>query len=101
MAAELILEFEGVTTEEYRAVNKALGIDPDTGEGNWPDGMIAHSAGLNDAGNLTVLEVWDTPGHQAAFMEGRLLKALQEGGITEPPASVTWIELETFRHLGG
>ena len=27
MAAELILEFEGVTLKEYEAVNKELGID--------------------------------------------------------------------------
>ena len=33
MAAELILEFEGVTLAEYHAVNKELGIDPGTGEG--------------------------------------------------------------------
>ena len=37
MAAELILEFEGVTTKKFVAVNEALGIDPETGEGNWPD----------------------------------------------------------------
>ena len=52
VAAELILEFEGVTTREYYAVNKELGIDPDSGEGNWPDGLVAHSAGLNEAGHL-------------------------------------------------
>lgn len=37
MAAELILEFEGVTEKEYNAVNKELGIDSKTGQGNWPD----------------------------------------------------------------
>ena len=47
MAAELILEFEGVTKVEYDAVNKELGIDPATGEGDWPDGMLVHSAGLS------------------------------------------------------
>ena len=31
MAAELILEFEGVTTKEYEAVNKELGIDMESG----------------------------------------------------------------------
>ncbi len=36
MAAELILEFEGVTLKEYHAVNRELGIDPESGEGNWP-----------------------------------------------------------------
>ena len=100
MAAELILEFEGVTTDEYYAVNRELGIDPETGEGNWPDGLVAHSAGLNEAGHLVVIEVWDTLEHQAAFMEGRLGEALAKGGITEPPSSVTWIELVAHHHLG-
>jgi hypothetical protein len=41
MAAELILEFEGVTTKEYEAVNKELGIDMESGTGDWPDGLVA------------------------------------------------------------
>lgn len=101
MAAELILEFEGVSTDEYFAVNEELGIDPESGEGDWPAGLVAHSAGLNEAGHLVVIEVWDTPGHQAAFMEGRLGEALAKGGITGPPSSVTWIELVAHHHLGG
>ena len=100
MPAELILEFEGVTTKEYEDVNKALGIDPKSGSGDWPDGLVTHSAGLNDAGHLVVLEVWDTPEHQARFMEGRLGEALAKGGITEPPSSITWIELVAHHDLG-
>jgi hypothetical protein len=100
MASELILEFEGVTTEEYFAVNKELGIDPESGDGNWPDGMVAHSAGLNDEGHLVVIEVWDTPEHQARFMEDRLGEALVKGGVAGPPSSVTWIELVSHQHLG-
>jgi len=34
MPAQVILEFEGITTKEYDAVNAALGIDMSTGEGN-------------------------------------------------------------------
>ena len=83
MAAALILEFEGVTEKEYRAVNDALGIDPTTGAGDWPDGLVSHSGGLNDDGHLVVMEVWDSPEHQARFMEGRLGEALAKGGVTE------------------
>jgi hypothetical protein len=100
MAAALILEFEGVTLKEYEAVNAALGIDMGTGEGDWPDGLVSHSAGLNEDGHLVVLEVWDTPEHQARFMEGRLGEALGKGGITEPPSSVTWIELAAHHNPG-
>jgi hypothetical protein len=100
MAAAVILEFEGVTTKEYDAVNTALGIDMSTGEGNWPDGLVSHSAGLNEAGHLTVMEVWDTPEHQGRFMEERLGEALVKGGVTEPPSSVTWIELVAHHNPG-
>ncbi|MGA3214810.1 MAG: hypothetical protein ABSD97_03870 [Acidimicrobiales bacterium] len=100
MAAGLILEFEGVTAKEYEAVNKALGIDAATGEGDWPEGMVSHAAGLDEDGNFVVFEVWDTPQHQQRFMDERLGEALQKGGITGPPSSVTWIELVSHRHLG-
>ena len=101
MAAGVILEFEGVTLNEYRAVNAALGIDHETGEGDWPDGLVTHSAGLNENGHLVVMEVWDTPEHQARFMEERLGEALVKGGVTTPPSSVTWIELEAHHNPGG
>ncbi len=101
MPAGVILEFEGVTMKEYEAVNNVLGIDMATGEGDWPDGLVTHSAGLNENGHLVVIEVWDTPDHQARFMEGRLGEALVKGGVTSPPSSVTWIELEVHRSPGG
>ena len=93
MAACLILEFEGVTQKEYDAVNAALGLDSTTGAGDWPDGMVSHAAGLNENGDLVVIEVWDTPQHQEAFMETRLGEALAQGGVTGPPSGITWIEL--------
>jgi hypothetical protein len=101
MASGVILEFEGVTTKEYDAVNAALGIDQATGEGDWPVGMVSHSAGLNENGDLVVVEVWDTPEHQARFMEDRLGEALVKGGITGPPSSVTRIELVSHHNPGG
>jgi len=93
MAAALILEFEGITQKEYEAVNRELGIDPETGEGDWPDGLISHSGGVNEDGHLVVIEVWDSPDHQARFMEGRLGEALAKGGVTGGPSSITWIEV--------
>jgi hypothetical protein len=100
MVAEVILEFEGVTTKEYDAVNAALGIDLSTDRG-WPDGLITHAAGLNDRGDLVVTEVWDSPAHQARFMESRLASALAEGGVTGPPSRVIWIELVAHHRRGG
>ena len=94
MPAQVILEFEGVTTKEYDAVNKALGHRPvDGGRATGLDGLQVHAAGLNEHGHLVVTEMWDTPEHQARFMEERLGEALAKGGITGPPSSITWIEL--------
>jgi len=99
MTAMLRLEFDGVTKKEYDAVSKELGIDMETGKGDWPDGLVTHSAGLDDDGHLVVIEVWDTPQHQATFMETRLGEALEKGGVTNPPSSITWIELVAHHHL--
>lgn len=101
MAAELILEFDGVTAVEYHAVNQELGIDPVSGEGDWPEGMLSHSAGLNQSGALVVTEVWNSVEDQEEFMHGRLGDALVKGGISNPPSSVTWIELIAHHNLEG
>ena len=100
MPAQVILEFEGVTTKEYEAVNKELGVDPSTGKGDWPDGLVTHAAGHDENGHLVVTEVWDTPEHQARFMETRLASALGKGGITSPPTKVVWIELLAHHQPG-
>ena len=50
MAELLILEFEGLAESDYRNVNAQLGIDPDTGEGDWPAGLITHLAGIGEGG---------------------------------------------------
>lgn len=89
MAEGLVLKFKGVGEKEYRAVNKALGIDPETGSGEWPAGMIAHNGGAGDDGALVVTELWESRDAQGKFMQGRLGKALGEGGITATP-EITW-----------
>jgi hypothetical protein len=90
--AGLIIEFEGVDQSHYDAVNEKLGLNAATGEGDWPDGLLQHSAGHTDDGKFAVVELWDTPEHQAAFMESRLGPALGEVGVPEP-TRLTWIEL--------
>ncbi len=42
MAEALILEFDGVGREQYDAINERLGIDPNSGQGDWPDGLLSH-----------------------------------------------------------
>ena len=99
MADVLILEFTGVGEKEYRAVNSELGIDPETGQGNWPPGMLAHAAGVADDGSFVVTEVWASQADQAAFMESRLGAALGAGGITAMP-NIRWVPALAYHTPG-
>jgi hypothetical protein len=61
-----------VTPDQYDAVHAAL--DP---EGNPPDGLIAHTARIED-GTLRVLDIWESPEAFEAFAESRLGPTIQE-----------------------
>jgi hypothetical protein len=85
----LILDFTGLDEGDYLAVNKELGLDPKTGAGDWPAGLITHVAGTSDDGHAYVMEVWESQQAQADFMSSRLGAALARGGVTVEP-QVTW-----------
>lgn len=99
MAEALILEFEGYGVEEYERVNGVLGIDMQTGEGSWPEGLLLHSAAIKPGGFL-IYELWASKADQERFMEERLGKALQEGGIEGPPARMDWLAVQAHHNLG-
>jgi hypothetical protein len=99
MAEGLILEFAGVGREEYQAVNGRLGIDMESGAGDWPAGLLFHAGGVKDGG-LFVFEVWESRDAQGRFMEDRLGRALQEAGIDGPPSRVDWVDLAAYHHPG-
>jgi hypothetical protein len=96
----LILEFEGVSEADYRSVNTQLGLDPDTGKGDWPAGLITHVAGLREDGRAFVVETWTSRQAQAEFMQARLGAAMAQGGVTATP-TVTWAPLIGEHHPGG
>src|SRR2546429_8672466 len=85
MPEALILEFTGIGEAEYGAVNKQLGIDMQTGQGDWPAGMLSHAAGEADDGTFIVSEGWASRADQDAFMTSRLGAALAAGGGAAPP----------------
>ena len=89
MAELFVLEFEGFGEDLYRKVNEGLGIDMDSGEGNWPPGLLVHSAGTTDNG-WRVVEVWDSREAQEDFMNSRLGAALQQAGADRPPTRAEW-----------
>ncbi len=85
MAYGLVLVFEGVTEQDYWAVNDKLGIKVDTDEG-YPDGMIAHAGGPTDNG-WVVIEMWESKAAHEAFMSSQLGAALAASGV-RPPSQV-------------
>jgi hypothetical protein len=99
MAELLILDFDGLDEADYRKVNSELGIDPDTGEGDWPAGLITHVAGMSDAGHAYVVEVWESQQAQADFMNSRLGAALAGGGVSAVP-QVTWARVVGHQNPG-
>ena len=99
MAELLILDFEGVDEADYLKVNEALGIDAQTGEGDWPPGLISHVAGASDTGHGYVVEVWESQAAQADFMNSRLGAALAAGGISAVP-QVTWARVMGHHNPG-
>lgn len=92
MSDAVILEFKGVPAEQYNAVNTILGIDPVTGEGDWPAGMLSHTGATGAGGTLVVFEVWDSQESQGAFMASRLGPALGQVGLPEP-SRVEWFSV--------
>ncbi len=99
MAEGFILEFDGFGVETYQAVNDLLGIDMASGEGDWPEGLISHSAGAKDGG-WVVVEIWDSRASQERFMAERLGQALREGGVEAPPSRAEWLDLAAHHHPG-
>jgi hypothetical protein len=99
MSETLILEFTGVGQVEYDSVNGKLGIDMDAGSGDWPPGLLMHSAGTSERGTLVVAEVWASRDAQETFRQERLGAALAAAGVTARP-TVTWVPLFSYQTPG-
>jgi len=84
MTEALFFEFAGVSANDYNAVNAILGLDPVTGGGDWPAGLLSHTGAAGAEGNFMVLEVWDARESQGAFMASRLGPALAQAQLSEP-----------------
>lgn len=92
MSELLMLEFDGVDDTDYAKVNAELGLDPETGAGDWPAGLVSHLAGITEAGRAYVVEVWESQQAQADFMQSRLGGAMAAGGVAATPR-ITWARL--------
>jgi hypothetical protein len=90
MAELLIIEFSAPSAVElYNKVNTILGVDPASGTGDWPSGILSHHAG-GEGDSLIVVETWESRAAQEAFMRDRLGPAFGEAKVPEP-VRVTWL----------
>ena len=96
MAESIILEFKGAGEKEYNAVNEILGIDFETGEGDWPAPLLNHTAAITADGDLVVYEIWESKAAQGEFM-ARLGPALAEVGVA-PPVRMEWFTVVGHHH---
>lgn len=100
MPEELIIEFTDLDESDYFAISEDLGVDVMTGSGDWPPGLLSHTAGATPEGTFVVTEVWSSRADQDTFMRERLRPALAAGGVTAPP-QVRWVPLVSYQTPGG
>jgi len=91
MAELLITEIDGIGEAEYDQVNAELGVDTNGG-GDWPDGLISHTAATTENG-LIVIEIWESREAQEAEMP-KLGAAIQKAGLQEKPMRANWSKLK-------
>ena len=75
----------------YPKVNQLLGLDPATGSGDWPNGMVSHVGGGGD-GTVVVVEVWESRAEQESWMASKLGPALGQVGVPQPKR-MEWLDL--------
>lgn len=93
MSEALFFEFtSGVSADDYRAVNAILRLDPVSGSGDWPAGLLSHTGAETPGGGFIVFEVWDSQDSQGAWMASRLGPALGQAGVPEP-TRLEWLSV--------
>jgi hypothetical protein len=85
MAILMILEWQGVTTDDYARVNETIGIRSDS---DAPDGLIEHICALTDDDELVIVDLWENDEKLGAFFETRLGPAIQQLELPESEARV-------------
>src|SRR2546430_784031 len=79
MATVMLMEWSGVTQEQYNRIMGVLGLDT-----NPPAGGMFHVAGFT-GGSLRVLDIWESQQAFERFQRDRLANAVQKAGITSQP----------------
>jgi heme-degrading monooxygenase HmoA len=79
MSTVMLMEWTGVTQDQYNQVMRALDLDKTP-----PTGGILHVAGFQ-GGTLRVLDLWESQQAFEKFQRERLTAAVQKAGITSQP----------------
>jgi len=79
-----------ITTDEYDRMRERLGIG-DTP----PAGGAYHVAAVDEAGNLRIIEVWDTREEAEAWGE-KVMAAREEAGVGEGPPSIEYLDVHSI-----
>src|SRR3569623_1633803 len=74
----MILDWEGVTIEQYEQVNQVMGVLSDD---SAPDGLIEHTAAVSEDGSLVIVDLWESQEALDRFVEERLGPAIAEVGV--------------------
>jgi hypothetical protein len=79
MAYMMLMEWPGVTREQYEAVRAEIDW-----VSNPPPGGLLHVASFADDA-LRVVDLWDSPAQFQAFVDSKLGAATAKAGITSQP----------------
>ena len=79
MAVLMLMEWPGVTREQYDEVCKVVNFENDV-----PKGGLFHVAAVSEKG-LHVTDLWERPEDFQAFVEKRLMPGVQKVGVQGEP----------------
>ena len=83
MAILAIFYGKGFKRENYEALRPMVNWEKDN-----PAGGIFHVAGFDDKGDIHVADVWESEEKMNAFVQSRLMPAIQKLGIPPPQVEV-------------
>lgn len=88
MAVALILDFRGVSMDDYHRVVERMELG-----GRLADGGLHHVAGSYEGG-LRVIDVWEDMAHFEAFRDAQLGPVAQAAGLPAPDVQVVQVKEE-------
>jgi hypothetical protein len=80
MPVLMIMEWAGVTEEQYEAARKLVNW-----EGEVPKGGMLHVSAITDKG-LRVVDIWESAEEFQASVDNRLMPGVQQLGIVGEPS---------------